>query len=296
MDTLPCPGCHTALPPEATGCQICMRARTKQEIMRGYAKLRDDKARKRRLPFQLLAALLVLGGGGKLLMVYRSQLAASASSLSGKVRRWSDDMRDPKNYSAAPAPPAPAPADPTASPAPSLGTAVPPEDALREKLFPTDAAPQRQPAASGSRRGKVRAAPRAAPKNSWRVSGGVYDLATLAPVPGAVITFLRDGTSPETATTDEKGAYEIDLAKGDGWTVDMKVIDRGRGGARDNRYRGMLVDIDPPYRVRDADERRATIEHISDGDMVPSPLDWKKASSRVKLDLIAVPSRWTEVP
>ena len=42
-NTLPCPGCHTPLSPEDTGCQVCMRQRTRQEIMRGYAKLREER-------------------------------------------------------------------------------------------------------------------------------------------------------------------------------------------------------------------------------------------------------------
>jgi hypothetical protein len=64
--SLPCPACQTPLPPEATGCQICLRSRTKQEIMRGYAKLRDEKTRKRRRPYKILAAGALLGASGKL--------------------------------------------------------------------------------------------------------------------------------------------------------------------------------------------------------------------------------------
>jgi hypothetical protein len=277
-----------------------MRSRTKQEIMRGYAKLRDDKARRRRLPFKILAAVVLLGGGGKLFMVYRTQLAAAAASLSGAVRRWSDDMRDPKNYSSAPAP-EPAPAPPAAPGAP-----VPPEGALRAQLFPAEGATPRPPGPSGSRpgarpaarpaarTGKVRAAPRPPAKNAWRVSGGVYDLSTLAPVKGAVITFLRDGKEPSSATTDETGTYEADLAKNDGWTASVKAVIRRPGYEMNLPYRGALPDIDPPYRMRDADERRATFEHISDEDLLPAPVAGKRTSSTIKLDLVVVPQHWVD--
>jgi hypothetical protein len=59
---LPCPACDTPLPPEATSCHICLRARPKQEIVRGYAKLRDAKGRRKRLPFLILAGIVLAGG------------------------------------------------------------------------------------------------------------------------------------------------------------------------------------------------------------------------------------------
>ena len=70
-EMLPCPGCHSPLPPEATGCQICMRSRSKHEIMRGYAQLREATARRKRLPFQILATLLIVGVTGKIGWEYR---------------------------------------------------------------------------------------------------------------------------------------------------------------------------------------------------------------------------------
>lgn len=282
-ETLPCPGCHTPLPLEATGCQICMRARTKQEIVRGYTKLREQKARKRRRPFQVLAAVLLLGAGGKLFMVYGDALMTAAGSVRGEIARWADDMRNPSNYAPEGAA-APAPAPPPSAP----GSPTPPEDALRTQLFspetpPASPAPAQRPASAPA------AAPPAGPKplakNTWRVSGTVYDLATLDPVPGANIAFLRDSKESATATTDDKGAYEIDLAKGGGWTVSLEAPDRRRG---------QIFDIDPSYRVRDADERRAALEHITDGDLAPAPVDWKRARTKVRLDLIAVPNRWTD--
>lgn len=283
-ETLPCPGCHSPLPPEATGCQICMRTRTRQEIMRGYAKMREQKARKQRLPYQILAAVLILGVGGKLFMVYGDKVTAAAGSALGKVGRWADDMRNPANYASTTAAPAPA-AAPAAPAAP--GAPVAPEAALSSQLFGSDSQPKQGSAAAPapSAPSAKPAGPKPLAKDSWRVSGTVYDLVTLKPVQGADITFLLDEKEPQKVTTDDAGSYEIDLAKGDGWTVSLEAHDRRPG---------QILDIDPSYRVRDADERRAAFDHISDGDLSPATVGWKRSSSKVRLDLIAVPSSWMD--
>lgn len=228
--------------------------------MRGYAKLRAEKDRKRRLPFQILAAVLIVGAGGKLIHIYRNRLATAADSVGDSLSRWADDIRDPRNY-------APKPAD-----APPPPSAEPPV-----------AAAEKPPAAAAARP----VGPKPLVKNAWRVSGTLYDLATLDPVPGAAITFLRDGNEPAAATTDEKGAYEIDLAKADGWTVRVHAA---------NYRRGQILDIDPPYRLRDADERHAALEHLTDGDLAAAPVGWRRADSKVRLELVAVPQSWTDAP
>lgn len=283
-ETLPCPGCHSPLPPEATGCQICMRTRSRQEIMRGYTALHKERSRRHLRPFKIAAVVILLGVGGKLFLVYGDAFMAVAGSALGKVGRWADDMRNPSNYASTTAA-APAPAAPAAPAAP--GAPVAPEAALGAQLFASDSPPEPGPAeASAPAAPPARpAGPKPLAKNSWRVSGTVYDLATLQPVQGADITFLRDEKEPVKATTDEHGAYEIDLAKGDGWTVSLEAVDRRPG---------QILDIDPPYRERDADERRAALEHISDGDLGAAQVGWKRSASKVRLDLLAVPSHWTD--
>ena len=281
QDSLPCPGCHTLLPPEATGCQICMRPRTRQEIMRGYAKIRAEKERKRRRPFLILAAVLVLGGGGKLFLTYGGALKAAAASAGGAIVRWSDDMRNPSNYAMKQAPAEPPKAAAPAKP----GDPVAPESAMRAQLFPDAAAPEAPAAAAPAK------APATAPKplaaGEWRVTGTVLDLATLKPVPGAEISFERDGHEPRSATSGEDGAYEADLPKGEGWTVQMIASDHRRG---------QILDLDPSYRIRDADERRAVFANITDGDLIPAPVGWKRSRSKVVLDLFAVPHHWWAAP
>ena len=279
---LPCPGCHTPLPLEATGCQICMRSRTKQEIMRGYAKLREEKSRKQRLPFKILAIALILGGGGKLFLIYREKITSAAGIASGKINKWADDIRDPSQYAGrkpAQSPDADAPVAPVA-----------PADPLRTQLFSDNSKQPKGPAsASGATpaAAALPSAPKPLVKNAWRVTGTVYSLTTLAPVAKALVSFKHNGLPTVEETTDEQGAYEVDLDKRGGWSVSLKAPDYRRG---------QILDIDPPYRVRDADERRAAFDHLTDGDLIPIQVGWKRTSSRVRLDLVAAPQYWSDAP
>lgn len=156
---------------------------------------------------------------------------------------------------------------------------------MRSQLFPEDPQPPTPPADAPAKAPERRpAGPKPLAKNAWRVSGTVYDLSSLEPVPDAEVTFLLDEREPRSARTDENGAYEVDLPKGDGWTVHLIAPERRRG---------QILDIDPSYRVRDADERRAVLENVTDGDLIPAPVGWKRSSSKARLDLFAIPNRWT---
>lgn len=283
MDTMPCSGCHSPLALDATGCQICMRSRTKQEIMRGYALVRERKELARRRPYKIAAGILLAAASAALLRAYGGRVLAVASPAVRSAIRRADDMRNPENYASRPVA-APAPA----APPPEPGAPVAPEDALRSQLLPRDpppAPPAGSPAAAPAAAPARPSAPRPLVKNAWRVSGTVYDLATLEPLQGADVMFLVDEREREKVTTDAEGRYEVDLAKGDGWTVSVEAHDRRPG---------QVVDVDPPYRLRDADERRAAFEHIADGDLIPAPIGWKRTTSRARLDLVVIPTRWTE--
>lgn len=282
-DTLPCAGCHTPLPLEATGCQICMRARTRQEIMRGYTLMRERQLRLKRRPYKIAGAVLAAAAAGALAWNYGARIAAVAVPKVSAAVRWADDMRNPENYASKPRSEPPPPAQP-----PAPGEPVPPEAALGNQLFPRDPAPQPGGPAAPAKASPPRPARnRPLAKNAWRVSGTVYDLDTLAPLHGADIAFMADDKEIEKVTTDERGEYEVDLPKTAGLSVSMEAADRRPG---------QIVDADPPYRQRDADERRAAFEHVTDGDLGPAPLEWKRSASRVRLDLVAVPNRWTEPP
>jgi len=250
--------------------------------MRGYALLRDNAARKQRKPFKILAAALLLGATGWVYANYGGRIAAVVVPPVRAALAWADDLRNPSNYasklSAAPPAPAAAPSEP--------GGPVAPDAALRSQLFPTypDTPPDGFPP-SGPASVPTPAPARALAKNAWRVAGTVYDLATLQPVHGAEVTFLLNGQRPQTTTTDANGRYELDLRKADGWTVSADSSERRRG---------QVLDIDPPYRQRDADERRAALEAISDGDLGPAPVEFPRSRSRIVQDLIVVPHQWPD--
>lgn len=259
-----------------------MRTRTKQEIVRGYSKLREEKDRKRKLPFKILAVVLVMGGAGKVYLDHGERIKAEAARGAAFVHNWLDGMRDPKKYSPMKselpgAPPAPPP--------------VAPENAQRAQLYESPA-----PAVSGNP-APTSVAPAATPmpvdepppgpkplvKNAWRVNGSVFDLASLSRASYVKVVFTREGQEI-TAITDDEGAYEADLPKGEGWIV----------SARSPKHRrGQLVDLDPSYRARDIDERRAAFEQLNDGDLNPAPVEWKLKETKVRLDLVVVPQSWT---
>ncbi|UPT73514.1 MAG: hypothetical protein M0D55_16845 [Elusimicrobiota bacterium] len=114
-ESLPCPGCSTPLPPEATGCQICMRARTKQEIVRGYAYLREERARRRALPFKIAGAVAVIALTAKLSWDNRVRILAAAEAGKQYAAAKYDKFIDAKSYApkvpAATEPPPVNPAD-----------------------------------------------------------------------------------------------------------------------------------------------------------------------------------------
>ena len=294
-ESLPCPGCSTPLPPEATGCQICMRARTKHEIMRGYAQLRESKARRRRLPVQIAVFVLVAGAAVKLGWDFRAVIRSSAESAKTRAAAWYDQFTDPKNYAPrgaeTPVENAPAEAQKSISP---LATqhSVPPG-------LLDDGPASRATAPSPSPRGTPAPPPAVKPpvaKNAWRVSGVVYDLSSLEPVPDSEVTFSNDGREHVTAITGADGAYEVDLIKSDGWTVRMTSLSGQKAqmaGKGAGWRKGQMFDVDPPDRQRDSDERRAAIEALSDGDLAPAPVRWKRSASKVQLDLVAVPNAYS---
>lgn len=273
MDTLPCPGCRTPLPPEATGCQICLRARTKQEIVRGYAALREEKSRRRKLPFKIAAAVLLAGAALKLGWERRAELLSAAAAARQAAAETAEDLTTPANLGAPPAAP--------------LLTASQQVEAARS--HGSDQAPHAgSPPPGASAPSAAAAAPPAKPqgppkKTHWRISGSLYDLATLSPVSGAEISFLREGAEPVLVRAGDRGEFEVDIEKGGGWHASLRAP-----GYRD----GQVLDLDPPYRSRDEEERRKAVENLTDGDLAPVPVEGNPRSSEVRLSLVAVPERW----
>jgi hypothetical protein len=127
------------------------------------------------------------------------------------------------------------------------------------------------------------------PMSNRRVSGQVYDLASLAPVSSAMITFTKDDNEEDAvrAMTNKDGSYDVSLPKGDGWTVSV---------AATNRRPGQVFDIDPGYRTFGVDVRRAALESVTDGDLAPAPVEWPRGKSAIRLNLIVMPERWPSPP
>jgi hypothetical protein len=177
----------------------------------------------------------------------QEDIKTAAVTARAAVGRWSEEMTDAKRYRDKPAEAVETPADPesSASPLPK----PPPADDV------------------------------------WRVSGMVYDLATLRPVPDANVLFIREGISSLHTMTDEAGRYEVDVLRGAGWAVSVQAA---------NYRAGQIMDVDPPYRERDAEARRAAVEHLSEADLVPAPVDWSRKRSQVTLDLLTVPYAWPQ--
>lgn len=282
---LPCPGCHTPLPPDATGCQICLRSRTKQEIVRGYAYLRAEEKRRKALPFKVAGAAIVIALTAFFSWDNRGKILEWAE----RARRWTakkyERFLDANSYV-------------DKKKEPDLPVTVNPADLPKDdprSPFSPNHKPAQQPVVEAFRGVSPPPPPRPEPappapkrapaKTDWRVSGTVYDLATLEPVGDAEVVFLLHGRSPRTATTGGDGTYEADIPKDEGWTVTL----------RSGRHKpGQIVDADPPYRSRDADERRATQQNASEGDLSPAPVSFPRSKSRVTLNLVAVPETWPD--
>lgn len=289
-ESLPCPGCSTPLPPEATGCQICMRGRTKQEIVRGYTQLRESKERRRRLPLKIASFFLFAAAAGKLGWDFRAVIRTTSATAMTRVAAWYDKFTDPSSYAPKSAPSAENAGETAPKSISPLTTQTTPPPGLANDVpeHPGSAPPP----ASRTAPAPPPAVKSPVAKNAWRVSGVVYDLSSLEPVPESVVKFTRDGREPVTAQTGADGSYEVDLVKGDGWTVSMTSMSGQKAqlaGKGQGWRRGQILDVDPPYRQRDADERRAAIDALSDGDLGPAPVGWKRSASKVNLDLVAVP-------
>lgn len=282
-ETLPCAGCSTPLPPEATGCQICLRPRTKQEIVRGYAYLREEKARRKALPFKIAGAILVVAITVKVSWDNREGIKSAADAGKKYVSAKYEKFTDAKSYVPKQTPTEPPPVNPADLPPTDPRSAYAPPAQQKAYGGGPGEAGRGAPAASAPKTGPAPAKLGPLAATDWRVSGQVYDLATLEPVAGVQVSFQRPDIAPVNVVSGEDGRYEADIAKGEGWTV--------RAASGEHRP-GQVLDIEPPYRQRDADERRAALENLSDSDLSPAPVSWKRSRSKVRLDLVLVRHHW----
>lgn len=278
MDTIPCRGCGTILNLSDAGCPICLRGRSKYEITRDYAQLREDKSRRRRRPFVILGALLVLGAAGRMVFLHRERIARTYGRAHARVTRFMDEAGDPANYaphpiakSAAPdEPPAPAPAG--GSP-PTSGSAPAPE--------------QKNPSAKAPPIEVPDLVVPAMEPNRWAVYGRVYDLKTLRPAGNVGVTFVHSmgGASylSRGSVSDADGRY-------------MVVFERSKfpGGyeaaCNDARYlRPVFQEADIPYATLPAADRQSLLDSARSGDMHSTPFEEITGEDSRRLDLFLAP-------
>lgn len=233
----------------AESCPVCLRKRTRQEI---FAGLRGER------PAKPGAA-----GGRLRMLVY---VSLGAAGIGYAAQRWPAVVRSltapPKRVQwerPAVAPPAP---DPMTAPVDEAGVPSSPSP-------PTLGTPP-GPQAPG-------------PSRLWAVRGKVFDLMTLAPVPGAELRF-QDTSSGEVlrARSGADGTYQVSLPKRDGAAYRVSVAKRGF-------LDDYLEDSEPSFLARDAAARRAAAGEMEVSAVLHVPLSPPLEDDSVEMNYALVP-------
>ena len=277
MDTVPCPGCSTRLELSATVCPVCLRGRNKHEITRGYTQLREEKERRRRRPFLILAWLSAAATVAWFGYRYRAPIAATVAGGRARVSRFIDATLDPKNLlsgpAAAPSPPPPdltprvdAPVAPASLPA--APTAPPPKAAKRPAHVADLPIPPLRP-------------------TQWAVFGRVYDLATLHPVAGVQLSFSIAGNgdgAQDIAFSDADGRYVLAITRLAQGSYEIHAMKEGYASVA-------LYEADIPYARLSANERDEIVHNAQDGDMALPPLNDVNGEESMRRDVFLAPQR-----
>lgn len=270
----------------ATGCQICMRGRSPQEIANDARRLKEAERRRKLLPFKILGLLLLLGGAGWLYARYQEPIARAYAAITGKVSGAVEKMQDPRYYANRGEPqdaPAPPPAPPPEPPAPAV--AAPGSPAPVTPPVGTMAAPAPASASAAARpepTWELPPPPGGASAGAWLVRGFVYDLATARPLAEARLRFVavEDEAQQAAAETDRDGYYHLRLPRRR--TYRTTVLVQG--------YRTFpLEDGEPPYRTMTAAERRRVIKEALDYSSDAATLSWNENLDEIRQDLALVP-------
>lgn len=295
METIPCPGCRTALGPEVTVCPICTRPRSKYEITRAYATLRAEQARKRKRPFIIAAYLLGAGAIGWLGFRFRAPLTAALTAARGRLRGFMDHATDPAHLTTQAAanasdeaemPEAPVTA---AAPAPAAQAAQAAPGAVPS--HPAAAVNANAPAVAGAVM-PVRPRPKGDlpigaldTENQWALRGWVYDLVTLEPAPSVSFSVRGPGGGLMGAfTSDLDGRYLVVLPRlSEGG---FEIVGSGPGYASSVYY-----ESDIPYAQLSASERKEMAANGRVGDNHSSPVSDIIGEDSIHRDLFVVPRR-----
>jgi hypothetical protein len=300
MDTIPCPGCSTALEPASTVCPICTRPRGKLEITRAYATLREMEKQRKRRPFVLAVYLLAAGAAGWLVYRFHEPVIAFAVSARARAGVFIEQTLDsavpaPRPAAAPPIESAPAPAasvSPAFSPLPEGRASKPPESGATGRAAPP-------PAASAAPKPPARPAhvedlpfPPFDPTTQWAFYGRIYDVITLKPVAGAQLSVTvvgQDGRLPYGGAfampSDEDGRFMAVLRRlPEGSTYELRAQRAGYASPA-------LYESDIPYATLPLPERRSIVRNAQDGDMTLPPLTDITGEGSMRRDVFLAPSR-----
>lgn len=278
--TIPCPGCRTPLNLSDDICPVCMRARSKQEIVRGYAQVRQEEERRKRRPFVIIAWLLVSGAVVCLLYFLQPLIALGLAQAQSRLARFYNRITDP-NYARSAEGNAVPSAEPPTPALPPLPHAPPPIPVAVERAIP---APRTPVAPAPEIRLPQAPLPPLRP-GQWLLQGRVYDLLTLAPAPNVALA-AKVGESPSSSFySDRAGRYRVVLnrqSSGPGYEI----------VASDSRYAAAVqYEGDIPYARLSADERRQLARSARDGDSHSTPLADIAGESTLRRDLFVCPRR-----
>ena len=267
-DTVQCRGCHSEIDPSTDSCPICMRPRSRPEIMRGIIEMKQAPARRRRRLLRTTAVWGVLAAGS--LLGWRHRAAVEPHYLAFKSFSVAWLGLDQYPFTKAPDH-TPVQATPTAPPSetPSLVTALP--------------APAPAPAFSAQGSSETAAALPPPPCDHWAVRGLVYDLYTLKPVAKAELTFTLRGTAERLrARTDGEGRFSLRLSKVASGGYDIT--------ARHPRYLdNYLEENDPPYKTMSLARRQEAGTLFLQSEVLHVPYLPPPDEDRPWLDLVLMP-------
>lgn len=214
--TIRCPACETEMEATESSCPVCMRGRTRHEMMQGLQAPKKLAKSRRRLVLGLLS--VAAAGAG----FWQLRVELGARKAAAPLAAPEPAAATPVDASTATASESGGPsADPEAAP-PTTEPAPPPNEAflaeLRQQLAQTPPAAGRAPQAPS---GDAEIAPQPAPgaatepiEGDWKVSGKVYELITLKPVARARVVFAsRLSGKDHPVRTDAKGAYSVSIPK-----------------------------------------------------------------------------------
>ncbi|HXT01155.1 MAG TPA: carboxypeptidase-like regulatory domain-containing protein [Elusimicrobiota bacterium] len=280
METIPCPGCRTALEPSATVCPICLRGRGKLEIIRAYATLREMEKQRKKRPFVIAGRVLAAAAIGGLLFRYHEPVLSAASAAQSSVSKFANDMLYPPGP-ARPAVGTPPPAPETRpAPANDSGPAAAP---AASASAPGVAAPPVP--AKPARREKVEDLPLPPfdPATQWVIYGRVFDLITLLPVENVQFNFRQNGGFGN-AVSDAEGRFSVALVRAqDDRGYEIHAVRTGYAPA-------ILAEPDIPYARLTLAQRRDIVRSAQDGDVSPPRLS-DDGENSMRRDIYLAPAR-----